>query len=184
MKLYFGVAGAAVGLVVSGILVDVIGLRQTLVLMVLFAFACRMIGTAGVWNHVERERRPRPFRCARRCGRRFATPSSSPSCPRSCSSRPDSGSCSGSCPTTPGRCWPTRTHSFLVHAGKGTWVSILTAVAIASMLVAVPFFMRIARERSKREAYSLAMLVAGVSFPLLAFAGFLPGIPRWCKSCW
>jgi GPH family glycoside/pentoside/hexuronide:cation symporter len=42
----------------------------------------------------------------------------------------------------------------------------------------VPFFMRIARERSKREAYSLAMLAAGVSFPLLFLAGFLPGIPE------
>jgi Na+/melibiose symporter-like transporter len=61
---------------------------------------------------------------------------------------------------------------------KGLWVSILSAVAIAAMLGAVPFFMRQARLLSKRDAYSRAMLAAGVTFPLLFWAGFVPGIPE------
>ena len=60
---------------------------------------------------------------------------------------------------------------------EGRWTSILTAVAIGAMLLAVPLFVRLAARTSKREAFSLAMLGSAAAFPLLFFAGFLPGVP-------
>jgi GPH family glycoside/pentoside/hexuronide:cation symporter len=169
MKLYFGIAGAGIGLVLSGLLVDAIGLRQTLALVVLFAFGCRVIGMVGVWNHVDRERPPAmvPLRAALTAtfqNRQFLA-----FLPSFVLFQTGLGLLLGVLPYYAG--------AVLGAERKGLWVSILTAVAIVSMLAAVPFFMRIARERSKREAYSLAMLAAGVSFPLLFLAGFLPGIP-------
>jgi GPH family glycoside/pentoside/hexuronide:cation symporter len=178
MKLYFGVAGAAVGLVLSGILVDAIGLRQTLVVMVIFAFVCRMTGTAGVWNHVERDTPPATVPLLEALRTTFRNTQFLAFLPSFVLFQTGLGLLLGVLPYYAGAVLADKdTQIFSYTPGKGTWVSILTAFAIASMLVAVPFFMRIARERSKREAYSLAMLVAGVSFPLLAFAGFLPGIP-------
>jgi MFS family permease len=73
-----------------------------------------------------------------------------------------------------------------VHAivGKHSWVSstLLLAVAIGAALVCVPLFARFARRTSKRRAYSLSMLAAAATFPLLGLAGLLPGIPATC-SC-
>jgi glycoside/pentoside/hexuronide:cation symporter, GPH family len=59
----------------------------------------------------------------------------------------------------------------------GTWVAILTAVAIVTMIATIPFFVRFAERTSKRAAFSTAMLGAAVAFPLLFFAGFIPWIP-------
>ena len=59
----------------------------------------------------------------------------------------------------------------------GTWVAILTATTLAATLIVVPVFSRFARRTSKRQAYRAAMFGTSAVFPLLFFAGFLPGIP-------
>ena len=59
----------------------------------------------------------------------------------------------------------------------GTWVAILTGIAIVTMIATIPLFVRLAERTSKRDAFSLAMLGAVLAFPLLFFAGFIPGIP-------
>jgi GPH family glycoside/pentoside/hexuronide:cation symporter len=56
-------------------------------------------------------------------------------------------------------------------AKPGTWVAILTAVEIVSMLASVRLAARIARRSSKRHAYRLAMIGAACVFPLLAVTG-------------
>ena len=70
---------------------------------------------------------------------------------------------------------------FYVHAvvGKHSWLgaTLLLAVAIAAALACVPLFARLGRRTSKRRAYSLSMLAAAVTFPLLGIGGILPGIP-------
>ena len=48
----------------------------------------------------------------------------------------------------------------------------------ASMIAAVPLFMRIARDRSKREAYSLAMLGRGCHSHCSSWRGSSPGVPE------
>lgn len=177
MKLYFGISGAAFGLVMSGFLVDVIGLRQTLVLMVLLGFTCRMIGMVGVWNHVDRDRpiAKIPLREALRTT--FRNTQFLAFLPSFVLFQTGLGLLLGVLPYYASAVLRGAALPGLGTPGKGTWVAILTAIAIAAMLAAVPFFMRVARQRSKREAYSLAMLAAGVTFPLLFVAGFLPGIP-------
>jgi GPH family glycoside/pentoside/hexuronide:cation symporter len=40
----------------------------------------------------------------------------------------------------------------------------------------------LARRTSKRFVYGLSMLLCGLYFPLLAFIGFLPGIPKFGQS--
>lgn len=169
MRLYFGVAGAAVGLVLSGVLIDRIGLRETMIGMVLIAFTCRMIGMLGVWRHVDRGQAPASIALIPALKTTFRNTQFLAFLPSFVLFQTGLGMLLGVLPYYAG--------AVLGAERKGLWVSILSAVAIAAMLGAVPFFMRYARRRSKREAYSLAMLAAGAAFPLLFFAGFLPGIP-------
>ena len=65
----------------------------------------------------------------------------------------------------------------LGKADEAIWTAILTAVTIAAMVAGVPLFQRLARRTTKRRAFTLAMLGCALTFPLLAFAGFLPALP-------
>ena len=170
MRLYFGVAGAAVGLVLSGVLIDRIGLRETMIGMVLIAFACRTFGMLGVWNHVDRDQAPADIALVPALKATFQNTQFLAFLPSFVLFQTGLGMLLGVLPYYAG--------AVLGAERKGLWVSILSGVAIAAMLGAVPFFMRFARRHSKREAYSLAMLAAGVAFPLLFLAGYIPGIPE------
>lgn len=170
MKLYFGVAGAAVGLVLSGVLVDSVGLRETMIGMVIFAFACRMVGLRGVWHHVDHARPPASIALWSALTTTFRNGQFRAFLPSFVLFQAGLGMLLGVLPYYAG--------AVLEVESTGLWVSILSAVAIGAMLSAVPLFTRLALRRSKRDAYNLAMLAASVAFPLLAFAGFVPGIPE------
>ena len=71
---------------------------------------------------------------------------------------------------------------FLVEAAldvdeAGSWVSVLSAVAVGTMVVMIPTATRLSRRMTKRQAYRISLVAAIVLFPLLALAGFLPVIP-------
>jgi Na+/melibiose symporter-like transporter len=71
---------------------------------------------------------------------------------------------------------------FLVEAAlevdeAGAWVAALAAVAVGVMAATIPLAGVVARRSSKRHAYRVSLVAAIFLFPLLAFAGFLPGIP-------
>jgi Na+/melibiose symporter-like transporter len=57
------------------------------------------------------------------------------------------------------------------------WGAALTAVALGTMVVTIPVMTRLSHRMSKRSAYRVSLLGAVALFPLLAFAGFLPGVP-------
>jgi len=59
----------------------------------------------------------------------------------------------------------------------GTWVAILTAVLIGSLVLSIPAQARWAWRTSKRRAFRRAMLGATLVFPLLAFVGLVPAVP-------
>jgi GPH family glycoside/pentoside/hexuronide:cation symporter len=60
---------------------------------------------------------------------------------------------------------------------EGTWVAVLTAVAICAMLAALPLFARLALRTSKRHAYRVALLASAILFPLAALPGLIPIVP-------
>jgi GPH family glycoside/pentoside/hexuronide:cation symporter len=170
MRVYFGVAGAGIGLVVSGRLVDLIGVRAMMIVMVGIFFACRYAGMFGVWNLTKRDQAPAkiPFKEAMRAT--LKNPQFMAFLPTFVLFQTGLGMLTG--------VLPYYAKAVLRTDNEGTWVSILTATSIGAMVLAIPVFSRIARRRSKREAYGLAMLIAGLMFPLLGIAGFLPGVPR------
>ena len=58
LKVYFGAAGAGVGLVLSGLLVDHAGFTTMAVVMAALALVFRYVGVAGVWREAPRDSPP------------------------------------------------------------------------------------------------------------------------------
>ena len=167
-KVYLGVAGGAIGLIGSDLIKDAFGFEAMALTIAALALVCRYVGIAGVWRRAQASQAPAEisFRDAMRTtfsNRGFLL----------------------FLPT-----FVLFQIGFLMLIGvlpfyvdailpEGSWVKVrvLTAVAIAAAVVAVPGFGLLARRRSKRTAYRAAMLGAALGFPLVAFAGLVPGIP-------
>ena len=169
LRMLFGVAGAAVGLVAAGPLVDRFGLQAMMIIMVALAFGTRLLGTLGVWRHVDRDQPPAtlalgPALKATLGNRQFIA-----FLPTFVLFQVGIAMVLGVLPYYVSVTFP--------HDPVGGRTSLLTGVAIAGMLVAAPFIRRYAHRASKRAAYNLTMLLAGCAFPLLFFAGYLPGLP-------
>lgn len=173
IKVYLGVAGTAVGLVVSTALVHSVGFKAMAVTIAALALVSQYVAIAGVWDRAKRSRAPagiglraalratvrnRPFRVLLPTVVLFALAF---------------------------QLVQTNT-PFYVHAivGKHSWLSatLLLAVAIATALAFVPVFARLAHRTSKRRAYSLSILAAAVTFPLLGVADCCPASRRQRNS--
>ena len=169
LKVYFGAAGGAIGLVGSGLIVDHLGFRAMALFIALLALVFRYVGTAGVWKRVSRTQPPaqislRQALRAALSNRYFLL-------------------------YLPGfvlfQVGLTMTRAALPYYVKailgvsktGTWVAILTAVLIGALVLSIPAHARLARRTSKRQAFRRAMLGAALVFPLLALVGLLPGVP-------
>jgi GPH family glycoside/pentoside/hexuronide:cation symporter len=168
IKVYLGVAGTAVGLVVSTALVHAVGFRVMAVAMAALALVSQYVAIGGVWERAKLSRVPAGigFRAALRATFR-------------------NGAFRVLLPTVVLFALAFKLLQtdipFYVHAivGKHSWLSatLLLAVAIGAALAGVPLFARLAQRGSKRRAYSLSMLAAAATFPLLGLAGLLPGVP-------
>jgi GPH family glycoside/pentoside/hexuronide:cation symporter len=168
VKVYLGVLGTAVGLIGSDYLVHHVGFKTMAVAIAGFAAGCQYVAIGGVWSRARMSRIPARLSFREALGATFRN--------------------------APFRILlPTvvlfalafqllqTDMPFYIHAvvGKHSWLSarVLLTVAIASAIVCVPLFKRYAERTSKRGAYRLSMLAAAITFPLLAVAGTLPGIP-------
>jgi Na+/melibiose symporter-like transporter len=162
------VLGTGIGLVGSSLLVHHVGFKAMAVTFGALALICQYLAVGGVWNRARRSHIPaeigfreglratfgnRAFRILLPTIVLFAL------------------AVAVLIVDTP----------FYVHdvVGKHSWLSptVMLAAAFVSALAFVPVFIRLARRTSKRRAYSLSMLAAAATFPLLTFAGVIPGIP-------
>lgn len=168
IRVYFGVAGGAVGLIVSDVLVDAVGFRGMAVVLAALALTCRYVGLAGVWSRAKLSRQTAEigFRDAMRAT--FRNRAFLSFLPSFILFQIAFQMLLGMLP-------------FYVDAiFPDGWVRVryLTAAAIGTAVVAVPVFVLLARRTSKRQAYRVAMIGSACTFPLLFFAGFVPGIPK------
>jgi glycoside/pentoside/hexuronide:cation symporter, GPH family len=169
MRVYFGAAGAGIGLIGSGLLVDHAGFTTMAAVMALLALVFRGLGVAGIWRYAPRTTPPAelPFRESLRLtlrNRHFLR-----FLPSFVLFQVGFQIVIGSLPYF--------ATAVLGVEDEGTWVAVLTATAIVVMIASVPVFARLAGRRSKRMAYGRAMLAAAVLLPLFALAGLVPGLP-------
>jgi GPH family glycoside/pentoside/hexuronide:cation symporter len=168
VKVYLGIAGTAVGLVLSTALVHSVGFKTMAVSIAAIAVISQYVSIAGVWERAKRSRVPAELSFREALSTTLRNPAFRVLLPTVVLFALAFQLLQTDIP-------------FYVHAvvGKHSWLSatLLLAVAIAAALVCVPVFARLARRTSKRHAYGVSMLAAAASFPLLAVAGVVPGIP-------
>jgi len=169
MRVYFGAAGAGLGLVVSGLLVDSAGYVAMAALMAIVALALRYTGAAGVWRYASRTQEPAELGLREALRATFSNRYFLYFLPTFALFQLGFQILLGSLP-------------FLVKAAldvdkAGKWVAALSAVAVGTMVVMIPIASRLSARTTKRHAYRVSLTSAMALFPLLVFAGFLPGIP-------
>lgn len=169
IRVYFGAAGAGIGLVASGLLVDSVGFAGMALAVALLALIARYVGLAGTWERAKRSRTPAgiSFREAMRAT--FSNRAFLLFLPTFVLFQIGFQMLVG--------LLPFYVNAVLRIEDEGTWVAVLTAVTICSMLAALPLFGRYALRTSKRRAYRTALLGAALVFPLTAFPGLVPGLP-------
>jgi glycoside/pentoside/hexuronide:cation symporter, GPH family len=168
-RVSFGVLGAAIGLVGSGLLVERFGFGVMAALMAGLALLGRYLGMASVWTQA-RASRPvatLPLRAALRAtfsnrGFLLLLPSTM---------------LFGAGLAMLVGLLPYYVHAVFGAEREGLWVALLTAVVIGAMAGSIPLFAALARRTSKQHAYRVAMLGAVGTLPLIAIGGFLPGVP-------
>lgn len=168
VKVYLGIGGTAVGLVVSTVLVHRVGFRVMAVAIAGLALVSQYTAVGGVWKGALRSRVPATI------GLRDALRATL----RNRSFR-------ALLPTVVLYALAFQLLltdiPFYVHAlvSRHSWLgaTALLVAAIAAAVVCVPLFARLGRKVSKRRAYRASILVAALTFPLLGVAGLVPGVP-------
>jgi glycoside/pentoside/hexuronide:cation symporter, GPH family len=169
MRVYLGAAGAAFGLVVSGLVIDRYGFRAMGLLMAALALGFRYLGLFGVWGYAKRTAPPAELSFRDSMRATFSNRAFLAFLPTYVCFQVGFQMLIGVLPY-----WVT---AILRVEDEGTWVAVLTAAAIVFVVVTVPFLAFAARRASKRHVYRGSMIAAAVAFPLLFFAGFVPGVP-------
>jgi GPH family glycoside/pentoside/hexuronide:cation symporter len=168
VKVYLGVLGTGIGLVGSTVLVHHVGYRAMAVTFAGFAAICQYVAVAGVWSRARQSRVPAEIPFGEALRTTFRNPGFRVLLP--------------TIVLFALAVQLLQTDAlFYVHAvvGRHSWLSstVMLVVVFVSALACVPVFIRLAARTSKRRAYSVSMLAAAATFPLLTIAGIIPGIP-------
>jgi len=168
IKVYLGVGGTVIGLVVSTALVHTVGFKAMAVAIAALALVCQYVAIVGVWEQAKRSRIPAEVGFRTALAVTFRNRAFRVLLPTVVLFALAFQLLQTGIP-------------FYVHAvvGKHSWLggTLLLGVAIAAAVICVPLFARLGRRTSKRHAYGLSILAAAATFPLLGVAGLLPGIP-------
>ncbi len=173
-RVYFGVGGAAVGLVASGLLVDRFGIGGMAVVMAVLALVTRYIGLFGVWSRIDRRQEPADVSFADGLRTTFRNRHFMAYLPASVCFQTGIALVTG--------VFPFYAASVLVVRETGLWVSIMSAAAVAGVAIGAVLYAKLAKRVPKRVAYRRAMLLAMLVLPSLAFVGLLPAIPTAAQA--
>jgi len=169
IRVYFGAAGAAVGLVLSGVLVDWIGFAGMAVAIGALALVARYVGLAGVWERAKASRRIAAISFREAMRTTFSNRNFLLFLPTFILFQVGFQMLVG--------VLPFYVNAVLRVEEEGTWAAVLSAVAICAMLAGLPLFARFALRTSKRQAYRTALLASAIVFPLAALPGLVPLLP-------
>jgi GPH family glycoside/pentoside/hexuronide:cation symporter len=178
LRFYFGAAGFLVGAGLSGVIIDAFGFKAMALVMAVIALAARYAGMFGVWRRAKRtDVEPAEIPLREALAATFSNTQFLIFLPTFVLFQIGFQLLLGVLPFLVDAVLGARA-ALSVFDLRVSWKAILPVVAFASALAAAAPFAALARRRTKREAYSAAMLGAGLLFPILALAGFFPGIPE------
>jgi GPH family glycoside/pentoside/hexuronide:cation symporter len=171
-QVLFGALGAGVGLVASGPIIETLGFWPLAAMVATMALVSRYFALAGAWGAAH-----------------FREPPADIGLMRAVRSTLENDQFRCFLPTfvlySTGIAVLIGALPFYVKEILGrseATVSIFTAAAIGLLLLCLPFVYRLSLLRGKAWVYGAAMLIGAVYLPFIAFAGFIPGLPRFAQA--
>jgi len=169
-QFYFGVLGAVLGLVLSGLIKDAFSFKVMGAVVAVFGLTFRYVGLRGIWRAAPRET------TTAQIGLWMAFKSTL-----------SNKQFLYFLPTfvlfqlavAMVIAWlPFFVSEVLDERNGGAVTSLLTFVALVAMASAVFGLWRLSNSKGKRWVYSACLLGTAMYMPLLFFCGFIPGIPK------
>ncbi len=177
-QLLFGVTGAVLGLSISSLVVDFAGFGAMAATVGGLALLVRGITVAAIWRYAKEDAQPAAPGLRRALRETFSNPQFLAYLPSFVLFQTGLQMLTGALPFfVDAVLHDERLFGRTGAEHTGTFTFLLTATVIAGIVTAIPFYRRAAQRRGKAWAYRAAMLASAAVFPLLAFAGFLPGLP-------
>ena len=169
-QFYFGILGAVLGLVLTGVIGDLFGFKIVGLVVGAAGLAFRYLGLAGIWNHAPRETP------AARIGLKAAFTATLRN-KQFLHFVPSFVFFQLSVSMV--IAWlPFFVKQVLQVEDEGGVTSLLTGAALAGMFISVFFLWWLSAARGKQWVYSVCLLGTAVYLPFLFLAGFLPVIPK------
>ena len=173
-QFYFGILGAVLGLVFTGLMKDAFGFVAMGAVVAVFGLSFRYVGVLGVWPLAPRETAPAqiPLRSAFTATLRnkqflYFLPTF----------------VFFQLAVAMVIAWlPFFVEEVLEERNGGAVTSLLTGAALVGMLLSAYMLWRLGNTRGKRFVYSACLLGTAVYMPFLFFAGFIPGIPKLAQG--
>jgi glycoside/pentoside/hexuronide:cation symporter, GPH family len=173
-QFYFGILGAALGLVVSGLIKDAFDFKVMGALVAGLGLLFRYLGLAGVWRLASRKTPPA------RVGLKTALKATLSNrqflyfLPTFVLFQSAVGMVIA---------WvPFFVAEVLGGPGQGRMTGLLAGIALATMLLSVLALWKLGNAKGKKWVYSMSLLSAAAYLPLLFFAGFVPGTPWFIQG--
>jgi GPH family glycoside/pentoside/hexuronide:cation symporter len=194
-QVFFGTLGAALALVGSGIVRDLFGFQAMAVMAAVIALTSRYVALAGAWRHARRDVKPvqiNPIEALRSTIRNdqflyflptfvlfnMAISLMTATLPFWAGAVLLGGLPADIANVEAGHQATVSLLGLDVGAGEGVIVALMTAAAIAVVLLTLPVAYRLAMRKGKAWVYSAAMLLGAVYLPWIAFMGFVPGVDK------
>ena len=168
-KFYFGLLGAALGLVVTGFIKDAFGFGTMGIMVAVLLLVFRYVGLGGIWRHAPRHTPLATVGLGKAFKHTLGNKQFLYFLPSFVLFQTAVGMVIG---------WlPFLVVAVIDEGGGGSGTSLLTGAAMAAMVVSVLVLWRLCNTKGKSWVYSACLLASSLCMPPLFFAGFIPGIP-------
>ena len=173
-QFYFGILGAVLGLVLSGLIKDAFGFKVMGAIVAVSALTFRYVGLRGVWRLAPRETPPAQIKLKAAFTATLRNKQFLYFLPTFVFFQ---------LAVTMVIAWlPFFVAEVLEERNGGAVTSLLTAVALVAMVLSAFLLWRLGNIKGKRWVYSACLLGTAVYMPLLFFAGFIPGVPKLAQG--
>jgi GPH family glycoside/pentoside/hexuronide:cation symporter len=169
---FLGIAGAGLGLMVSGLLIEFAGYVVMAVFIAALMLVLRLTSTIAAYRYIDREQKPITLGLRESLAAALSNTHFRAFLP--------SFVCFQLALTMLIALIPFYV-SEILELSEGLYTSILIGIALGVMLLTLPFLRQLAARWGPGRSFGYSLLGSAVTFPLLSIAGLLPWMPDFAE---